>query len=822
MNWLFGKKPVLPVIDLVEEAVTKGNPKRFTHAQDAFKSETEMARRHQAAMERSFGKTVTALECLKPLDLTTGATVAMDAQMKTAMDNNIQQVKGLISQNQGFLPTHLLEYYSAQGFIGWQICAILAQNWLINKVCKMPGQDAVRHGFERAVNKSVELDPDVFDQLRILDKKYRLKNNLIEHYKFARVFGLRHTLFIVDGIDYEAPFNIDGVKEGSYKGMTQIDPYWLAPMFSLEDASDPYSQNFYNPTWWMINGRKIHRSHFVISRNGNDVADLLKPTYFYGGISTTQMIYERVYAAERTANEAPLLAMTKRLLTLTTDTTKAMNNLDAFRAKLTDWMSFINNFGLKVLGMDEKVEQIDTSLAEFNETIRTQYSLVCAAGEAPESKIMGISPKSCLGSEGGYDEGSYHEFLESIQELEMSPIVERHTQLCQRSHKIAPDVNMDVIWNPTDSPTAKEIAEINKIKADTDVALTTAGSIDGLDGRKRLISDKDSNYHGIEENVEGFTLADEEGDPEGGGNSDGDATAEDAGPLGGYFDPEKGTFMGARLITHQRFLDEKKVAEKIAANDFLVNVTPEFEDDGKMYRMIIDGHHSLVAAVRSDNIPVFTMELPRTEVFNAATRHATDDMNNVLSCGHEGDCGLSFYWEENDHPRNEGGEFSNGGSGSSSSSSLGHNFGTNKNKNVAEAIKHVQSLGYKATSENASGRKVNPLYAAMASQGSVFINPASKFWKDPIGGMKAAYESGHLSSPHPLHTIHHEIGHLKYDAPDNFINNSQRDIIQKEVSKYAAMNPKEFVSEVYAAMQSGKKYSQEIMGMYNIYARERK
>jgi uncharacterized protein len=626
MIWPLKRKHAVPVSEAVVIEAEPKNPKKFTSGMDSFAREIDYSKRHAAAMERSFGKTITALEKLTTFDLTTGNAVAMDAQMKTVMDNNIQQVKSFTSQNQGFLPVHVLEWYSNQGFIGWQVCAILAQNWFINKICKMPGQDAVRHGFERAVNKSIELDPDVFDQLRIMDKRFKLKNNLIEHYKFARVFGLRHTLFLVDGIDYEAPFNIDGVKEGAYKGMTQIDPYWLAPMFSAEDAGDPSSQNFYNPTWWMINGKKYHRSHFVISRNGNDVADLLKPTYFYGGLSTAQLISDRVYAAERTANEAPLLAMTKRLLTLTTDTTKAMNNLDAFKAKLADWMAFINNFGLKVLGIDEKVEQIDTSLAEFNETIRTQFSLACAAGEAPEAKIMGTSPKSGLGSEGGYDEGSYHEFLESIQDLEMAPIVERHTQLCQRSGNIAPDVNMDIVWNPTDSPTAKEIAEINKIKADTDVSLTTAGSIDGLDGRRRLITDKDSNYHGIEENVEGMSLNAEEGDPVGGGDNDsGDAsTAEDGGPLGGYFDPEAGTFMGARLITHQRFLDEKKVAEKIAAKDFLVNVTPEFEDSGKKYRMIIDGHHSLAAAVRSGHIPVFTQDLPRTEVFNAATRQATD------------------------------------------------------------------------------------------------------------------------------------------------------------------------------------------------------
>lgn len=467
--------------------------------------------RYARAMAKSFHRTH---EALKPV-----GGIAMDTDMQTAFDNNIQQVKGLVSANQGFLPAHVLEWYSDQGFVGWQVCAILAQNWLVNKACKMPGQDAVRHGFERSANDGRKVSPDIFSKLREYDKLFKLKNNMTEHYKFSRVFGLRHTLFLVDDIDYEAPFNADGVKPGKYRGMTQIDPYWLAPMFSMEDAADPASQNFYNPTWWMVNGKKIHRSHFVISRNGNDLADILKPSYFYGGLSTCQLIYDRIYAAERTANEAPLLAMTKRLLTLTTDTTKAMNNLDAFKAKLTEWLALLNNFGCKILGLDEKVEQVDTSLQGLDETIMTQYQIVAAIAEVPSTKLLGTSPKGFVGA-GEYETASYHEFLESVQENELSPIVERHTILCQRSFGIAKDVNFEVQWLPVDTPTAKELSEINANKANADKTLADAGAIDGLDIRKRLISDRDSGYNGIEEEVEGMTMATEEGEPDGGGDDD--------------------------------------------------------------------------------------------------------------------------------------------------------------------------------------------------------------------------------------------------------------------------------------------------------------
>lgn len=489
--------------------------KGFTSSAALF-PELSHARRYDAAMQKSFNRTHE--------DLKSVTGFAMDANIQVAMDNNISQVKAMISANKGFLPIHVLEYFSDQGFIGWQVCAILAQNWLINKACKMPGQDALRNGFERSANDGEEIKPEIFDKLRKWDKHFKLKNNLLEHYKFARVFGLRHTLFLVDGIDYESPFNIDGVKPESYKGMTQVDPYWLAPLFNAEDAADPWSQNFYNPTWWMVNGRKIHRTHFVISRNGNDLADILKPVYFYGGLSTAQLIYDRIYAAERTANEAPLLAMTKRLITLTTDTTKAMNDVNAFKAKLTEWLAFLNNFGCKVVGADEKVEQIDTSLAGLDETIMTQYQLVAAISDVPATKLLGTSPKG-FGASGDYELTSYHEFLESVQENELTPIIDRHTLLVQKSKNIAADVNLETQWLPVDTPTAKELSEINLNKANTDSTLVSAGILLGEDSRKRLISDRDSGYNGIEEEVE--LPADESGEPEGGGEDDNAASNKD-------------------------------------------------------------------------------------------------------------------------------------------------------------------------------------------------------------------------------------------------------------------------------------------------------
>lgn len=395
-------------------------------------------------------------------------------------------------------------WYSAQTFIGHQLAAIIAQHWLIDKVCDMPGRDAIRHGFEITSATGEPLKPAVLQTLKRADKKFQLRKNLREFIHFGRVFGIRICIFKVDygskeqdDRAYALPFNIDGVRPGSYKGMVQVDPYWCSPQLDAKAASQPDSMHFYEPTHWLINGRLYHRSHLVIYRHGA-VADILKPAYLYGGKPVPQLIMERVYGAERTANEAPLLALTKRTVVYKVDMSTFMANLKKGLQRIAEWAMFWNNNGVRVIDTAEEHQQIDTSLADLDSVIMTQYQLVAAGGEVPSTKLLGTAPKG-FNSTGEFDESSYHETLESLQEHELTPFVERHHAIALRSEMpVAREVVTSISWEPLDSPTAVEWADINLKRAQTDAAYVAAGVLDGTDVRTRLAGDKDSGYTAID------------------------------------------------------------------------------------------------------------------------------------------------------------------------------------------------------------------------------------------------------------------------------------------------------------------------------------
>jgi len=426
--------------------------------------------------------------------------------VKYAMDDISGSGENLIkSFDQGnpyTVPEALQQWYNSQGFIGYQSCAIIAQHWLVDKACTMPGEDAVRNGYDVNVTDGTEVPDEALSDLKKIDLEMGVIEQMKQFVRFTNIFGIRVTVFDVESTDpkyYEKPFNPDGVIPGSYKGMKQIDPYWMMPMLSLRGSADQTNRHFYEPEWWIISGKRYHRTHLVINR-GPVPADVLKPTYIFGGIPLTQRIYERVYAAERTANEAPQLAMSKRLNVLHVDLAKVAARPKEFAKRMMQSVMFRDNYQTRVVGIGDVVEQFDISLSDLDSVIFGQYQIVSGISKVPAVKLLGTSPGG-FNSSGDQETKSYHEELETIQTHECTPLLQRHHLLAIRS-EIAPKYNLEpfeteIAWNPVDSKTAEELANINKTEAETGQILINGGVIAPDEERARVRNDKLSGYANI-------------------------------------------------------------------------------------------------------------------------------------------------------------------------------------------------------------------------------------------------------------------------------------------------------------------------------------
>ena len=396
------------------------------------------------------------------------------------------------------------DYFAQDTFIGWQLCALISQNWLINKGCFQAPRDAIRNGWQ--IDFSDEKfgnDPALERKLRALDRRFKLRDELVQLAAHKRIFGIRVARPIVEYTDKTAlskPFNIDGVTPSSFKGWAQIDPYWCTPVLTLDDTL-PGSKHFYEPTYWVINGERIHRSHLIILR-GPEVPDILKPLYYFGGLPLTQLAYQRVYSAEVVANEAPKLTQSKRQLIMQTDLESLAVDWDSKKELLEAIQAAQNNYGVRFIGRDDTFNQIDTSLTDLDDVMMSQYQLICSIFDTPAPILLGMTPKG-FNSTGDFELQSYVRSLSTIQSLDFEPMIERHLALVWQS-EVRPKLegkptlpDYQIKWMPLEEPSAKEAAEKENAEAEALTKYVQAGLIDGIEARDIQRKNRNSMLHGL-------------------------------------------------------------------------------------------------------------------------------------------------------------------------------------------------------------------------------------------------------------------------------------------------------------------------------------
>lgn len=381
------------------------------------------------------------------------------------------------------LDPKVLEFYESRVFIGYASMAHLATHELISGVCDIPPKEAIAKGYTFEFIKNDDKDDkddDGVSDTQNADTIATILKDAEEVYKIGKVcrtFGFQKRAFGVsycipvftdgDAHDYSNPFNPDGIAKDSFVGMKVIEPIWMTYEFKNSGANSPASIEFYEPEWYRVaGGGQIHKS-WVVKSVHVPVSDLLKPTYFFGGVSVTQMIYERMYCADKTANEAPMLVMTKRLLVADANVQAMVSDNNVAKLTMQALNYFRDNYSVFFKNPNTQVSQIDTSLEGVAPTSMMQYQLAAAIGGMPVTKLLKNVPTG-LQSTGDYEMDDYHEMLEDIRKDDFAPIFSMFLK-CYCQSKFGRQMEVRVKFNPLEVIKRKDM-----IQEETQVASVTS------------------------------------------------------------------------------------------------------------------------------------------------------------------------------------------------------------------------------------------------------------------------------------------------------------------------------------------------------------
>lgn len=461
------------------------------------------------AVSRMFQRGVEAFEFYNPANKQTFAMDSADFRERLGSDSAtaIKRITPNIGNIQEKVKEEYLAHFSNYSFIGFPLCAQLAVHPIINIACSQAGKDSIATGFDLAFADKTENGDDADKTLEYLEALKKKCDILGVHNTCAkldynkRVFGsgIAVPIILRNGkqIQMDKPYNPDGINGAKFKGWRIVDPVWLTPVFSPDDTFDPTSEMFYKPTWYRLPmGGLIHHT-WIIKVDNCEVADILKPTFYWCGVPLTQQIYQRVWCFDKTANEAPLLAMSKRMLIVDANVQQIYKNKKYIFGLMSIIKKCWHNWGVFFKNPDANVQQVDTTLTDMDELIFSQGQLVATIAGMPATKLLKTTPKG-FNATGEYEWKDYAQHLRDIQKNEYTPLVERTVEILTAIEGALKRVV--VTWNEVDAPTEEARANIENTKANTRSAYVQNGILTVEEVREAIRTDENGEYTHIEAN----------------------------------------------------------------------------------------------------------------------------------------------------------------------------------------------------------------------------------------------------------------------------------------------------------------------------------
>lgn len=415
--------------------------------------------------------------------------------------------------NPNILPQQYLQLMDT-GFIGYgALSMLIATNGILNAICDTLSTEMWRKGIEFVSDAEDEDIEDRITELELEFERLGVRENFQRANYLTFAFGGSYIFPAVGNINYEDTTDpemleelntelfIDDVKigKGDLQYLEIIEPMWVVPI--RFNTTNPFSQFFYKPEYYSVMGKTTHATR-LLKFIYNEAPDILKPTYLFNGVPLMQYCLPYVGDFEKIRRAVTTIVQRYNLNVLKTDVQRAITN-PAFANQLKQRINILNstrdNTGTLAIDMTtEDFVQLSMTLAGLKELESQAAEYMCIVSKSPATKLLGQSPQG-FNSTGEHELTTFYDQIQALnEEINRPPLIKvMHMAMLNIWGKI--DARISFQFKSLEEMNPKEIAEINQMNANTDVALNSIGTLDGQDSRERLRNDPKSGYNGIAE-----------------------------------------------------------------------------------------------------------------------------------------------------------------------------------------------------------------------------------------------------------------------------------------------------------------------------------
>ena len=370
--------------------------------------------------------------------------------------------------------------------------SLYRSNWVVQNVVGIIPDDMLREGF----TVSGSIAPKYQQELDRCLRQTQLYDRINEGMRWGRLYGGAAGLILIRGQeDLSKPLELDTILPGTFAGLYIVDR-WSGITPGMELVSDWTDPDFGLPKYYDINmadGSTVVSVHYsrILRFVGRELPYLEKMAEMYWGESEVEALYADIVKHDNVAANMAALTFRANVDSMEVENLDQLFSVapSAIQQRFWNMMQaqsvLKSNFGMQLVNKGDTVKNTQYTFTGLQEIYDSMCLDLAGASRIPVTKLFGRAPAG-LNATGESDLQNYYDYVDTLRESKLRPILEKLLPIIAMSVWGGVPEELEIQFPPLWTPTAKEVAEIAKAKAETIIAAFQANLLDQATAQREL------------------------------------------------------------------------------------------------------------------------------------------------------------------------------------------------------------------------------------------------------------------------------------------------------------------------------------------------
>lgn len=356
-----------------------------------------------------------------------------------------------------------------------ELLSLYRSSGIMRRIINKPAEDAAAHW----VKLDTQISPEAMDAFAALERRTRIKRQILLGLKWGRLFGGAGGLIMIEGQGspeaLEQPLDLQTVEPDSFKGIYVVDR-WSGIYPSTETENNISSPAFGLPEYYEIRtgedaalSMRVHHSR-VLRFPGEELPYWEKQVEQSWGASVIETTFEDLRRYDATLSNIEGLLYKADLMVQKTDMFSQMFGIgpQKMQANLIQTLGaqtvMHGNMRTKYIPKDDEIENFQYAFAGMDKVFEVfMYALSSATG-IPVAILFGRSA-SGLDATGDADMDNYYTLLESTQEDKIRPLLDQLYPIMMMSEFGAVPDDLNFSFNSVRPKKDTDVATVAETKS---------------------------------------------------------------------------------------------------------------------------------------------------------------------------------------------------------------------------------------------------------------------------------------------------------------------------------------------------------------------